>query len=59
MDSPYLTKAEALAYLKVSRFVLEKLVRQGLPCIKLDRRLLFRRTDIDNYMASRVTAKKR
>jgi len=50
MDSPYLTKEEALEYLKVSRFVLEKLMRQGLPHIKLDRRVLFRREEVDAWL---------
>jgi hypothetical protein len=31
MESEYLTKKELLAYLKVSRTIIEKLMRQGLP----------------------------
>jgi excisionase family DNA binding protein len=54
MESVYLTKKELLAYLKVSRTIVEKLMRQGLPHIKLDRRVLFRREDVDAFMAKKI-----
>ena len=54
METEYLTKTELLAYLKVSRTIVEKLMLQGLPHIKLDRRVLFRREDVDKFMASKL-----
>jgi excisionase family DNA binding protein len=54
MESEYLTKKELLAYLKVSRTIIEKLMRQGLPHIKLDRRVLFRKADVDKFMESKL-----
>jgi excisionase family DNA binding protein len=57
METEYLTKKELLAYLKVSRTIVEKLMRQGLPHIKLDRRVLFRRSDVDAFLESRQVRK--
>jgi len=54
METPYLTKKELMAYLKVSRTIIEKLMRQGLPHIKLDRRVLFRREDVDKWLESKI-----
>jgi excisionase family DNA binding protein len=54
MESEYLTKKELLAYLKVSRTIIEQLMRQGLPHIKLDRRVLFRKADVDKFMESKL-----
>ena len=54
METEYLTKTEVLAYLKVSRTIVEKLMRQGLPHIKLDRRVLFRKKDIDAFLEKRL-----
>ncbi len=57
VENQYLTKSDVLAYLKISRFILEKLMRQGLPHIKLDRRVLFRKDQIDAFLESRVVRK--
>jgi excisionase family DNA binding protein len=46
----YLTKQEVLALLKVSRSILEDLMKQGLPHIKFKRRVLFRRKDLDDFI---------
>jgi len=54
METEYLTKKEVMAYLKVSRTIVEKLMRQGLPHIKLDRRVLFRKHDIDAFLEKRL-----
>jgi excisionase family DNA binding protein len=54
METEYLTKKEVLAYLKVSRTIIEKLMHQGLPYIKLDRRVLFRKRDIDKWLESKL-----
>jgi len=50
MTIEYLTKKEVLALLKVSRSILEDLMRQGLPHIKFKNKVLFRRKDVDNFL---------
>lgn len=57
METEYLTKKELMAYIKVSRTIVDKLVRQGLPHIKLDRRVLFRRGDVDKWLESKIVKK--
>ncbi len=54
MESEYLTKKELAAYLKVSRTIVDAFVKQGLPHIKVVRKYLFRRSDVDKFMAARV-----
>jgi excisionase family DNA binding protein len=54
METEYLTKKEVLAYMKVSRTIIEKLMRQGLPHIKLDRRVLFRKKDVDAFLEKKI-----
>ena len=51
MADEILTKEEACNYLKVSRGVLEKYMKNGeLPYAKLERRVLFRKKDIDAFL---------
>ena len=57
MDTEYLTKKELMAYLKVSRTIVEKLMRQGLLHIKLDRRVLFRKKDVDAFLEKKIIGK--
>ena len=59
MESGYLTKKELAAYLKVSRTIIDSLIRQGLPHIRIVRKYLFRRADVDAFMAKRVIGKTR
>jgi excisionase family DNA binding protein len=48
-----LTKKETLAYLKISHGTLSKLMRQGgIPYIKMERKVLFRLSDIDQWLES-------
>ena len=47
MSGEYMTKAECQEYLRISKSSLEKLVKQGLPRIKLERKVLFRKADVD------------
>ena len=54
-EDEILTKEEVLKFLKVSKTVLEKLMRnKELPYIKLDRRVLFRKKDIDKFLESKL-----
>ena len=50
MDQEYLTRQEVMALLKVSRSILDELVRQGLPRVKFGRRVVFRRKDLDDFI---------
>jgi len=50
METPYLTKQELEEYLKVSRWIIERLMREGLPRLILGRRILFKREDVDAWL---------
>ena len=54
MSVEYLNKREAAAYIKISLATLERLMNQGLPHIKLERRVLFRKRDIDAFLEKRL-----
>jgi excisionase family DNA binding protein len=50
-----LTREELLAYLKISRGTLYKLMKQNaFPYIKLERKVLFRKSDIDTWLESKL-----
>ena len=50
-----LTINEALEYLKISRGSLYKLMKQkAFPYIKLEKRVLFRKSDIDKFLESKT-----
>lgn len=50
-----MTKAEAIAYLRVSRGTLDKLMKKHeLPFIKLEKKVLFRRADIDRWLEKKL-----
>jgi excisionase family DNA binding protein len=59
-----LTKKEVCDYLRISESVLNKLMKSGeLPFIKFERRVVFRRSDIEKFLEekaalSRVPPKK-
>ena len=50
MVNEYLTKKDLMAYLKISRTTADRLMKEGLPHIKLDRRVLFRKEDVDSFL---------
>jgi excisionase family DNA binding protein len=54
MSTEYLTKKDLMTYLKISRTTVDGLMRQGLPFIKLKRRVLFRREDVDRFLESKI-----
>ncbi len=55
MEKSLLTKIELMGYLRISRSTLDKWIKEKyLPYIKLDRRVLFRREDIDRFIKSRT-----
>lgn len=47
-----LTKDEAAKYLRISRTTLGRLMKK-IPYIKLDRRVLFKKSDIDKFLESK------
>ncbi len=57
MSAEYMTKDELMAYLKISRGTVNRLMKQGLPHIKLERRVLFRKADVDAYLESKIVRK--
>jgi excisionase family DNA binding protein len=50
-----LTRNEVLEYLKISKGTLSKLMKQkAFPYIKLEKRVLFRKKDIDEFLESKL-----
>lgn len=58
MAGELMTKDDLMAYLRLSRGTINRLMKQGLPHIKLDRRVLFRKPDIDAYLESKIVKNK-
>ncbi|MDW7759444.1 MAG: helix-turn-helix domain-containing protein [Acidobacteriota bacterium] len=57
MDTGYFTKREIAEYLKISLATLERLMKEGLPHIKLSRRVLFRKADVDAWLESKIISR--
>ena len=53
-ESPYMTQAEAAAYLKVSRWTLIRYVEQGLRQYGTGRGQRFRKEDLDQFMQNKT-----
>ena len=53
MSSEYLSKKDLMAYLKISAATVGRLMQQGLPYIKLPRRVLFKREDVDAFLETK------
>lgn len=50
-----LTREELVAYLKIGKGTLHKLMKQNaFPYIKLERKVLFRKADIDKWLESKM-----
>lgn len=58
-DDKLLTKKEVVEYLRVAHQTLEKLMKQKqISFIKLDRKVLFKQSDVDEFIESkRILAK--
>lgn len=55
LNDELLTKGEVQKYLKISHGTLDKLMKQKeIPYIKLERKVLFRKSDIDKFLESRL-----
>jgi len=58
MQSPEnMTKDEVAKYLRVSRATVTRLMNEGLPHIKLSRRVLFRKADVDHWLGTKTVKK--
>ncbi len=54
-ERAFLTKAEAAEYMRVSRATVDRLMKsRGLPFIKLEKKVLFRKKDIDAFLEKRL-----
>lgn len=53
MSTEYLSKKDLMTYLKISKGTIERLMKQGLPHIKLERRVLFKKADIDAWLETK------
>jgi excisionase family DNA binding protein len=53
-EDTLLTRKEAMEYLRISHGTLHKLmIQHALPYIKLERKVLFRKSEIDKFLESR------
>ncbi len=53
-----MTIAEAMQYLRISRSTMHRLMRKhALPYLKLEKKILFRRSEIEKYLES-ITVKR-
>ena len=51
----YMSRKDVMAYLQISRMTLYRLMQQhAFPFIKLERKVLFRKSDIDRFMTSKL-----
>ena len=50
-----MTREEVMQYLRIGRGTLLKLMRKGeIPFARLERKLLFRKSDIDGFIEARI-----
>jgi excisionase family DNA binding protein len=54
MESGLLTKVDVEAYLRIGRRTLDRLIKaREIPFIKLGRRVLFKKSDVDAWLESK------
>jgi len=54
-----MTKKDVMAYLRISHDTLHRLMKSGIfPYIKLDRRVLFRRSEIEAFLESKTMGRR-
>jgi excisionase family DNA binding protein len=54
MEKELLTKAEVIAFLRISKRTLDLLMRRrDIPFFKLDRKVLFKRQDIEQWLETK------
>jgi excisionase family DNA binding protein len=53
-----LTKSEAQQFLRISRPTMQRLMRnKAFPYIRLERKILFRRSEIEKFLESKTVSK--
>ena len=53
MQNDLMTKAEVMAYLRISKQTLDKMMKaREIPFFKLKRKVLFRRSELDRWLES-------
>jgi len=58
MDREILTKTELMEYLRISRGTVDNwMKKQGMPFIKVDKKVLFRKSDVDSWLESKIVKK--
>ena len=58
-NGEYMTSKELEGYLRIGRNSRIKLMEAGLPFIRVERKLIFKRVDVDSFMESRRIVKTR
>jgi excisionase family DNA binding protein len=58
VEEKLLTKKEVQEYLRISQGTLEKKIMKEIPYIKLGRRVLFRKSDIEAYINKKTIKNK-
>jgi len=54
-ESAFITRKEVMAYLRISSATLQRLMkRHAFPYIKLEKKILFRKEDIDKYLEAHM-----
>jgi len=53
-DEKYMTSAEVMDYLRVRKNTLLKFRRLGLPFVKIARKVVYRRSDVDAFMEAHL-----
>ena len=54
MENELMTKAEVMAFLRISKRTLDKLMKaREIPFFKLKRKVLFKRDDIDRWLETK------
>jgi excisionase family DNA binding protein len=58
MDREILTKTELMEYLRISRGTVDNwMKKQGMPFFKVEKKVLFRKSNIDTWLESKVVRK--
>jgi hypothetical protein len=53
-NEKYMTSREAMTYLSVGKNTLKKFRRLGLPYVQVDRKIFYRRRDLDSFMEAHL-----
>ena len=59
MEREYLNKKDLQGYLKISSATVDRLMKEGLPHVKLRRRVLFRVDLVDGWLEAKMKGQRR